>query len=187
MVGRGIKASGIAREELQIASKIWLDKMDHKEARQALERSLDRLQLDYLDMYLIHWPKFRMDDPNWKERNLDVWKMMEDMVDAGKLRSIGLSNFLPHHLDVILEKCRIKPAINQLEIHIGYFQEYAVRYCQDNGILPQAWSPLRRAGSLDDPFLNDLAASYGKTVPQLTWMGEHPDFAPPQASCNRNQ
>lgn len=102
---------------------------------QAFFRSLERLQTEYLDLYLIHWPKSDESNSAWKQQIIDTWRTMESLVDEGRVKAIGLSNFLPHHLDVVLQNCRIRPAVNQLEIHPGYLQEVACAYAKANGIL----------------------------------------------------
>lgn len=166
-LGQAIKGSGIPREDFILASKAWTDEMGYEETKAALERSLNRLQTEYLDLYLIHWPKKSEEDESWKERCQATWRAMEELVCEGKIKAIGLSNFLPHHLDVILQKATIKPAVNQLELHIGYSQEAAVAYSQSKGILVQAWSPLARGAMEDHPVIHTLAEKYGKTMAQI--------------------
>ena len=101
-LGQAIKTSGLAREEFFIASKVWIDEMGYEETKQAFARTLNRLQTDYLDLYLIHWPRRVEGDADWKEADLETWRAMEELYAEGKIKGIGLSNFLPHHL------CRIK-------------------------------------------------------------------------------
>ncbi|MDO4622125.1 MAG: aldo/keto reductase [Eubacteriales bacterium] len=166
-IGEALKKSGLSREEYMIASKVWIDEMGRGNTRAALERSLSRLQTDYLDLYLIHWPRRSALDPDWKQVQIETWQEMEDMVREGKIRALGLSNFLPHHLDNILEHSTIKPVVDQLELHPGYSQEAAVSYCQQNGILLQAWSPLGRSDLMNHPFMLSLAEKYGRSVSQI--------------------
>lgn len=166
-LGQAIKESSLPREAFILASKAWTDEMGYEETKAACERSLKRLQTEYLDLYLIHWPKINEEDIGWKERCQETWRAMEEMVREGKVKSIGLSNFLPHHLDVILEKARIEPAVNQLELHIGYSQEAAVAYTQGKGILLQAWSPLARGAMDNHPLISELAEKYGKSKAQI--------------------
>lgn len=167
VLGQAIKESGIPREGFLIASKAWTDEMGYEETKAALERSLNRLQTDYLDLYLIHWPKKSEDDTEWKERCIQTWQAMEALVQEGKIKAIGLSNFLPHHLDVILGSANIRPSVNQLELHIGYSQEAAVAYSQKNGLLVQAWSPLARGNMENQPLIQVLAEKYQKTMAQI--------------------
>lgn len=166
-LGCAVRESGIDRKELFIASKLWTDEMGYQETKQALMRSLDRLQMDYLDLYLIHWPKQSENDPDWKQKIIDTWLAMEELYDQGKIKALGLSNFLPHHLDVILENCKIMPVVDQLELHPGYLQEAAVSYAASKGVALQAWSPLGRAKLLEDPFIQTLAIKYGKSTAQI--------------------
>lgn len=166
-LGQAIRESGIPREEFILASKVWTDEMGYEETKAALARSLSRIGTTYLDFYLIHWPKRAEDDTSWKERCRETWKAMEELVEQGKIKAIGLSNFLPHHLDVILDCARIQPVVNQLELHIGYSQEAAVVYSQSKGILVQAWSPLARGNMADHSFIQALAEKYEKTMAQI--------------------
>lgn len=166
-LGAAVKESGMARGELFIASKVWIDEMGYEETKQAFDRTLNRLQMDYLDLYLIHWPRRMEGDTDWKERDLDTWRAMEELYEAGKIKGLGLSNFLPHHLDNILENCKVMPLVDQLEIHPGYSQEAAVAYCKSKGVVAQAWSPLGRSALMENPFLLQMAAKYGKCTAQL--------------------
>jgi len=166
-LGQTVKESGIARSEFFIASKVWMDEMGYAGTKQAFERTLNRLQTDYLDLYLIHWPRQSEDDTDWKERDLDTWRAMEELYTEGKIKSIGLSNFLPHHMDNILKCGTIKPMANQLELHPGYSQEAAVTYCKNQNVLVQAWSPLGRGNLLTHPVLCRMAEKYNKSTAQL--------------------
>ncbi|MBQ9251423.1 MAG: aldo/keto reductase [Clostridia bacterium] len=169
VLGRTLKESGIPREDFIIETKLWIDEMT--DPRAALERSLRRLGTDYVNIYMIHWPRAtgKADEP-WKEQDLETYGIMERLVEEGKVRRLGLSNFLPHHLKNILENCRIKPVADQLELHPGYSQEAAVAYCQANDVLPIAWSPFGRGdqnSTTANTILMDLAARYGKTAHQI--------------------
>jgi len=166
-LGQAMKESGIPREEFILASKAWHDEMGTEKTRQAFFRSLERLQTEYLDLYLIHWPKADESDPAWKQQIIDTWRTMESLVDEGRVKAIGLSNFLPHHLDVVLQNCRIRPAVNQLEVHPGYLQEAACAYAKANGILVQAWSPLARGSVQEGSVLQTFADKYGVSVAKL--------------------
>lgn len=167
VLGQAVRESGIPREEFFIVSKLWIDERGYQEAREAFARTLDRLQMDYLDLYLIHWPRGEEGDCDWKEKDLDTWRALEELYQSGKVRGIGLSNFLPHHTENILQNCTVKPVVDQLEIHPGYTQEAAVRYCFEHDIRVQAWSPLGRSAMLDHPVLKGYAEKYGKTVAQI--------------------
>lgn len=170
-LGAAIKESGIARTDVIIETKLWIDEMGYENAKTALAKSLDRLGTDYLDIYMMHWPRQTgADDENWKELDIETWRAMEEMVDHGLVRRLGLSNFLPHHLKNILDNCRIKPVVDQMELHPGYSQEAAVAFCKDNDVLPMAWSPLGRGrenATIGNSILVRLAAKYGKSVQQI--------------------
>ncbi len=167
-LGRALKESGIDRKEFFIASKAWIDEMGYEETKQALERTLNRVQTDYLDLYLIHWPRSAEDDTDWKEKGLETWRAMEELYEAGKIKGLGLSNFLPHHMDNILQNCKVKPVADQLELHPGYMQQAATAFCKENGVALQAWSPLGRAKLLEDSLLLKLAVKYGKSPAQIS-------------------
>ena len=167
VLGQAIQESGIDREQFFIVSKLWIDERGYEEAKKAIERTLERLQTDYLDLYLIHWPRETEEDTDWKEKNLETWRALEELCEAGKVKGLGLSNFLPHHAENILENCKISPVVDQLEIHPGYTQEAAVRYCEENDIRVQAWSPLGRSSMLENPILKEYARKYNKSVAQI--------------------
>lgn len=166
-LGRAVQESGIPREEFFIASKLWKDEMGRENARKAFEQTLKRLGTEYLDLYLIHWPLPAPGCADWKALDIETWRALEDLYAEGKVRAIGLSNFLPHHIENLLENCEIRPMVNQLEFHPGYCQEAAVRYCQDREILVQAWSPLGRQRLSKDALVLSLAEKYGVSAAQL--------------------
>lgn len=166
-LGEAIAASGLDRSAFQIASKPWKGEMGYKEVRAAFEASLKRLRTDYLDLYLIHWP---LPDPsygNWKELDLDTWKMMEELYHEGRVKAIGVSNFLPHHLMNILEHANVAPVVDQIEFHPGHTQENVLAFCKKNHIQVQAWSPLGRSRVFKDPLIVSLAEKYGVSPAQL--------------------
>ncbi|MCR5296170.1 MAG: aldo/keto reductase [Clostridiales bacterium] len=169
-LGKALRESGLPREEFIIETKLWIDEMDNPAG--ALGRSLKRLDTDYADIFMIHWPRETGEaDENWKERDLETYRGMEKLVEAGKVRRLGLSNFLPHHLKNILDNCSIRPVVNQLEVHPGYTQEAALRFCRDNGVQVMAWSPFGRGQSPDilgNRMVAYLAEKYGKSTRQIT-------------------
>ena len=149
-VGRAIRDSGIPRQEIFVTTKLWNTNHSYDEARQAFEESMEKLGLDYLDLYLIHWPnpKPLRENDEWKTRNAEVWRAMEDLYKEGKIRAIGVSNFLPHHLDALLETARVIPAVNQVRLAPGVYQEAVVAYCKEKEILLEAWGPLGKESCL---------------------------------------
>ncbi|HIX64422.1 MAG TPA: aldo/keto reductase [Candidatus Mediterraneibacter colneyensis] len=166
-LAEAIRESGIAREEFFITSKVWKTEMGYENTKQAFERTLKNLDTDYLDMYLIHWPLPEPGYRDWKALDLETWRAMEDLYAEGKIRAIGLSNFLPHHIENILANCRVEPVTDQLEYHPGYSQEAAVQYCQARRILVQAWSPIGRRRVLEEPLVRELAEKYGVSPAQI--------------------
>ena len=166
-VGQAIRESGLPREDFFLVSKMWKDEMGYQQTKEALEKSLKRLGTDYLDIYLIHWPRPSADCENWKELDLETWRAMEELQKEGKIRGLGLSNFLPHHIKNILENGTVKPVVNQLELHPGYMQQAAVQYCKEHGIQMQAWSPIGRRRILEDKLILELAGKYQVSPAQL--------------------
>ena len=166
-LGDALKAAGVPRGELFLTSKLWKDEMGYENALAAFERSLQRLGTDYLDLYLIHWPRTDDLSAEWRQLDRDTWRALEELYRAGRVRAIGVSNFLPHHLRNLMETAEVMPMVNQIEFHPGYPQTYNVEFCKARGILPEAWSPLGRTRVLQDDRLAGIAAKYGKSVAQL--------------------
>ena len=166
-VAEAIRRSGLPREDFFIATKLWKEHMGYENTLKAFEESCKCLNTDYIDLYLIHWPKPTPDYKDWKQLDFDTWRALEEVYKAGKVRAIGVSNFLPHHLDNILENCEIKPMVNQIEYHAGYTQEATVQYCKQHDILVQAWSPMARGRIFQDVTLIELAEKYQVSVAKL--------------------
>ena len=165
-VGEAIRKSGIDRSEIFVTSKLWNKCRGYEMAFSAFERTMSKLGLDYLDLYLIHWPASSAEYENWNEINLETWRAMCELYKAGRIKSIGVSNFMPHHLEALM-KCEIFPMVNQIEFHPGYTQWETVEYCKNHGIIVEAWSPLGSGRVLSDKRLADIASKYGKSVAQL--------------------
>ena len=165
-VGRAIKDSGIAREDLFITTKLWAVGTT-EDARAALNESLEKLGLDYVDLYLIHWPNPKAFRPNFAERNAAVWKAMEEGVHDKKVRAIGVSNFHPRHLEPLLEVAEIKPVVNQIMVNPSDQQEEVVAFNKAHDILTEAYSPLGTGKIFAVTELTDIADKYGKTVAQV--------------------
>lgn len=167
-VGQGVRDSGVAREKLFVTTKLWNDDMRANRQLQAIDDSLKALAMDYIDMYLIHWPV---------ENYVESWAAIEKILASGKARSIGVSNFQPHHLDTLLKQAATKPVVNQIEMHPYLSQETLRQYCEAKGIAVQAWSPLGGQGGnvLADAKIAEIAAKHGKTPAQVVirWDLQH--------------
>lgn len=166
-VGKAMKESGIPREDIFLTSKVWKTELGYEKTHRSFEESLERLQTDYLDLFLLHWPKPDPDCANWKELDRESWKFLEEMYHAGKVRAIGVSNFLPHHIEALLETAEVRPMVNQLELHVGYMQDTAVQFSKSLGIQVQAWSPLGRRRVMEEPIVIQMADKYGVTAAQF--------------------
>lgn len=166
-VAQAIKESGMKREELFLVTKAWKTQMGYKAVREAFQESLQKLDTDYVDLYLIHWPVPEAGYKQWKQLDIDTWKALEELYAEGKMKGIGVSNFLPHHLENLMKSADVKPLVNQIEFHPGYTQEATVRYCQEHDILVQAWSPLGRTRVLNYPMLVEMAEKYGVSTARL--------------------
>lgn len=165
-VAKAIELSGVKREDLFITSKVWNSDRGYDATKKAFEITLQNLNTDYLDLYLIHWPANSKQFENYNEINLDTWNAMIDLYLEGKIKAIGVSNFQLKHLEVLMQS-RVKPMVNQIEIHPGFANEETIAFCQENGILVQAWSPLGNGKILEDSALLDLSDEYDCNVGQL--------------------
>ena len=166
-VGAAIKKCGIDRSELFVTTKHWVTFRGYENTLKEFDSQLKDLGLDYLDLYLIHWPCVKKLSEQWREVNLSTWRAFEKLYNDGYIRSIGVSNFEPKHLDALLDGCNIPPMVNQLEFHPGYTQLDTCRYSMDKGLIVEAWSPLGSGEVLNSPQLIDLAAKYNKSVAQI--------------------
>jgi len=166
-VGIAIRESGIPREEIFVTSKLWNDDHGYENTLVAFERTMEELSLSYLDLYLIHWPNPWRYRDRWQEANAGSWKAMEELYRAGRIRAIGLSNFMPHHIDALLETATVKPMVNQIRICPGDAQETVVDYCHAHQMLVEAYSPLGTGRIFDVPEMKAIAQKYGKTVAQV--------------------
>ncbi|MDC0762753.1 aldo/keto reductase [Brevibacillus sp. HB1.2] len=162
-VGRGIRAglqeAGITREDLFVTSKVWNSDLGYESTLEAYETSLKKLGLEYLDLYLIHWPV----EGKFKE----AWRALETLYKKGLVKAIGVSNFHVHHLEELLKDAEIKPMVNQVEFHPRLSQDELRAYCKEQGIQFEAWSPLMQGQLLDNPVLKGMAEKYGKSIAQV--------------------
>ena len=167
-VGQAVKDSGLKREEVFITSKLWNTERGYDKTMAAFEKTLAELGTDYLDLYLIHWPaNEKQFGQEAAALNLDTWRAFEDLYKVGKIKAIGVSNFMPNHLEALLAQAEIKPMVNQIEVHPGWPQTEAIRYCQRNDILVEAWAPLGEAAALSNPVLAKIAAKHDHTPAQV--------------------
>lgn len=167
-VGKAIKLSRINREELFVTSKLWNTDQGYESTLKAFDKTIKDLGLDYLDLYLIHWPVVKEHKEDWKEAICETWKAFEKLYSNGKIRAIGVSNFKPHHLKVIFENCNIKPMVNQIELHPSHNQDETVKFCRNNNILVEAWGPLSTGRIFKVKEMQDIANKYNKSIAQIT-------------------
>jgi diketogulonate reductase-like aldo/keto reductase len=158
-IREGIQEAGITREDLFVTSKVWNADLGYESTIQAYETSLKKLGLDYLDLYLIHWPV----EGKYKE----AWRALETLYKAGKIKAIGVSNFQTHHLEELMKDAEIKPMVNQVEYHPRLTQKQVQTFCQEHGIQLEAWSPLMQGQLLNNEVLAEIATKYNKSVAQV--------------------
>ncbi|MCE4051113.1 aldo/keto reductase [Bacillus sp. Au-Bac7] len=158
-VGEGIKESAVFRKDVFVTTKLWNDEQGYDAALRAFEASLRRLDMDYVDLYLIHWPG--------KDKYIETWKAFERLYGEGVVKAIGVSNFQEHHLSKLLSTCNEKPAVNQIELHPRLTQEKLREYCKKLNIKVEAWSPLANGRLLNEPTINYIAKKHGRTPAQI--------------------
>jgi diketogulonate reductase-like aldo/keto reductase len=158
-VGQAIKEAGVPREDLFITTKVWNSDQRNDTVLQAFETSIKKLDLDYVDLYLVHWPV--------KEKYKETWKVLEDLYRQGLVRAIGVSNFNIHHLEDLQADAQIKPMVNQVELHPFLTQPELRDYCKKQEIQIEAWSPLGRGRLLDHPVLKEIGANHNKSTAQV--------------------
>ncbi|AEM70446.1 Methylglyoxal reductase (NADPH-dependent) [Allomuricauda ruestringensis DSM 13258] len=158
-VGTGIRKSNVDRKDVFLTSKVWNTDQGYDSTLKAFDASLERLGTDYLDLYLVHWPK--------GELSKETWKALEKLYKEKRVRAIGVSNFLRHHLEDLLTSVEIVPMVNQMEFHPYLVQQDLVDFCNSNGIQYQAWSPLMQGNIFDLDIMKDLTLKYNKTIAQI--------------------
>lgn len=158
-VGKAIRQSGLNREKLFITSKVWNADQGYEKTLQAFNTSLEKMGMEYLDLYLIHWPV--------EGKYADTWRALEELYKEGRIKAIGVSNFQVHHLDKLLKTAEIKPMINQIELHPKLSQKELRCYAGQHDIKIEAWAPLMQGGLFENEILNGLAKKHGKSVAQI--------------------
>ena len=170
-VGEGVKKCGIPREELFVASKVAAEHKTYESAAKSIDETLEKMGLDYLDQMIIHspqpWVEVNQSENRYVEENRAAWKALEDAYKAGKIKEIGVSNFQKGDIESILETAEIKPMVNQVLLHISNTPIELVEYCQKNGIVIEAYSPIAHGEILNQPEIKAVADKYGVSVPQL--------------------
>lgn len=164
LIGNTIEKYNIPRENLFITSKLWNEDKGYDNTIKAFQETLDRLKTDYLDLYLIHWP---MTADNWEELNAETWRAFEDLYKMGKVKAIGVSNFMIQHMESLRKTANILPMVDQIEFHPGMMQKEILEYCRNNNIVVEAWSPLGSGRMLDNEDLKRIADKYKKSVAQI--------------------
>lgn len=178
-VGQGIRNAIdkglVTRDELFVTTKLWNDDQTYELAQKALDDSLDRLGLDYVDLYLIHWPSPTKYRDHWQDANAESWRAMEEAQEAGKIRSIGVSNFMPRHLEPLLENANVIPSVNQVMLNPSEMQAETVAANKKHNILSAAYSPLGTGKIFEIESLKEIAEKYDKTEAQivLRWSLQH--------------
>ncbi|HWL26261.1 MAG TPA: aldo/keto reductase [Ureibacillus sp.] len=158
-IGEGLAEAGISREEVFVTSKVWNSDLGYESTLAAFETSLEKLGLEYLDLYLIHWPV--------EGKYKDAWKALETLYKEGRVKAIGVSNFHIHHLEDLMKDAEIKPMVDQVELHPRLTQKELQAFCKENGIQLEAWSPLMQGQLLDNETLQEIANKYNKSVAQV--------------------
>lgn len=166
-VGKAVRESGAAREGLFITTKLWNSDHGYDNTLRAFEKSISRLQMEYVDLYLIHWPVPVHHKEDYQDLNRETWRAFERLYNEGRVKAIGVSNFLIHHLQEIMQDCEIKPMVNQVELHPEYPQQELADFCKNSNILVEAWSPLMQGRIFQLPLLRELGQKYGQSVSQI--------------------
>src|SRR5699024_5471059 len=166
-VGEAIKRSGVNRHELFVTTKLWNSDHGYDRTKKAIDTSLEKLDLDYLDLYLIHWPNPVAMRDNWAELNAESWQAMEEAVKAGKIRAIGVSNFRRHHLEELLKTANIVPAVKQNYLNPSDLQPDVLATNKEHDILNEAYSPLGTGDLLRNELVAEVAAAHNHSVPQV--------------------
>lgn len=166
-VGHAVKKSGIDRKDLFITSKLTNSEHGYERTLAAFEETMKKLDMDYLDLYLIHWPNPIAFRDHWQEANAGTWKAFEELYKAGRIRAIGISNFRPHHIEELMKTATVAPMVNQIRLCPGETQDEVVDYCRSHNIQLEAYSPLGVGKIFEVPEMKALAEKYGKSIAQI--------------------
>ena len=165
VLGEAIKESGVDRKEFFITTKVWKDDLEPEKIRASVEKSLQNLGMDYVDLLLIHWPRVDENDEKWEEKLAKAWETFIELKKECKTKSIGVSNFLPQHFDAI--RGMETPVVDQIEFHVGYMQTGAVDYCHRHNIVVEAWAPLGRGKLVENEDVVKIAKKYNVSTAQV--------------------
>lgn len=178
-VGEAIKASTLSREEIFITTKVWETNMGYQNTLNAFQKSLNRLNIDYIDLYLIHWPR---------AKRLDTWRAMEELYQQKSVKAIGVSNFTISHLKQLLNNSEVVPVVNQVEFSPFLYQKELLGFCRDHDIKVEAYAPLTRTVKFDNPTLHEISEKYNKTPAQilLRWGIQHKLIEIPKSSSKKH-
>ena len=166
-VGLAVKKSGIDRKDLFITSKLTNSEHGYERTLAAFEETMKKLDMDYLDLYLIHWPNPIAFRDHWQEANAGTWKAFEELYKAGRIRAIGISNFRPHHIEELMKTATVAPMVNQIRLCPGETQDEVVDYFRSHNIQLEAYSPLGVGKMFEVPEMKALAEKYGKSIAQI--------------------
>ncbi len=171
-VGAAVRESSISRSEIFVTTKLWNADRGYDSALRAFDRSQEALGLDYVDLYLIHWPASPFFWDDWKKINADSWRALERLYKEGRVRAIGLSNFMPRHILPLLEGAEIAPMVDQIEFHPGWMQQDCLDFCREHSMVVEAWAPLIKGEALSHPVITGIAGRLGWTPSQvvLSWV-----------------
>lgn len=177
-VGEAIRESGLPRNEIFLTTKVWNTSQGYDNTLRAFDESMGKLGLDYLDLYLVHWPVAKDYATDYPSAFTQTWRALEKLYADGKVRAIGVCNCLKEHLNVLFGECKVKPMVNQIEYHFGFSdpdQTEAAEFSRANGIVVEAWAPLCRGRAFGNPVLKAVAEKYGKTEAQILvrWCLQH--------------
>ncbi|MDE6299548.1 MAG: aldo/keto reductase, partial [Muribaculaceae bacterium] len=162
-LGKAVKESGIPREDLFLTTKVANSDRGYDSTLRAFDTSLQLLDTDYIDLYLIHWPASKVKSADWEQINSETWRALERLLEEKRVRAIGVSNFMPEHLEALTKTSHVMPMVNQIEFHPGWMQPETLAWCNAHNVIVEAWSPLGRTRLFDNTLLEKLSEKYDKS------------------------